>query len=247
MAMLREEEVDRFRQGSTHGVSRRNILAGLAAGAVTLASGRLAKAACPLTGYQIDGPFYPLVLPPEQDADLTHVAGGSGGAEGEVIEVLGQVRDAKCRPLSGCIIEVWQANLHGRYTHPLDEPRGRPLDPNFQGYARIATDKDGAYRFVTIKPGSYPAMGTWIRPPHIHFKVHAPFNPTLTTQMYFAGDPLNEKDLLQAAMPAEQRAMLQVAFDTKRADGVRVGTFNLVLAEGWVPPPELMQQLESGG
>jgi protocatechuate 3,4-dioxygenase beta subunit len=87
------------------------------------------------------------------------------------------------------------------------------------------------------------AIGDWVRPPHIHFKVHAPFNPTLTTQMYFAGDPLNEKDLLQAALPAEQRAMLQVAFDTKRADGVGVGTFNLVLAEGWVPPPELMQQL----
>lgn len=245
--MVGDQSVDRIQQGSTHGVSRRAALAGLAVGAITLTTGRLAKAACLSTGYQIDGPFYPLALPADQDVDLTHLAGGPGRAEGEVIEVLGQVRDAKCQPVPGCIIEVWQANLHGRYTHPLDAAVGRPLDANFQGYARIATDADGAYRFVTIKPGSYPAMGNWIRPPHIHFKVHAPFNPPLTTQMYFAGDPLNEKDLLQAALPAEQRAMLQVAFDATRADGVRVGTFDLVLAEGWAPPPELMQQLKSGG
>jgi protocatechuate 3,4-dioxygenase beta subunit len=232
---------------STLGVSRRNVLVGLTVGAVAVSSGRVAKAACTLTGPQIDGPFFPVLLPQEYDADLTRVAGGPGRAEGEVIEIHGQVRDAACRPVPGCVIEVWQANVHGRYTHPLDEPKGRPPDPNFQGYARIATDADGAYRFLTIKPGSYAAMGDWIRPPHIHFKVHAPFNPSVTTQMYFAGHPLNEKDRLLGTLPAEQRTMLQVAFDTTRADGVRVGTFNLALAEGWVPPPELMQQMKSGG
>jgi protocatechuate 3,4-dioxygenase beta subunit len=245
--MSNEEAVGQFLQGSRLGVSRRALIAGLGFGAVTLTTSRLANAACVTTGFQIDGPFYPLALPAEQDADLTAVAGGSGPVSGEVIEVVGHVRDPKCQPVPGCIIEVWQANAHGRYAHPLDEPRGRPLDANFQGYARIATDKDGSYRFLTIKPGSYVAIGDWVRPPHIHFKVHAPFNPSLTTQMYFAGDPLNEKDLLQAALPAEQRAMLQVAFDTKRADGVRVGAFNIVLAEGWTPPPELLEQLGSGG
>lgn len=239
--MSHKDAVRRIRQASKRGPSRRTVLAGLGFGAVTLATGRLASAACMATSYQIDGPFYPLVPPVEQDADLTQVAGGSGRAAGEVIEVIGQVRDVKCQPVPGCIIEVWQANAHGRYAHPGDEPRGRPLDANFQGYARIATDKEGFYRFLTIKPGSYAAIGDWIRPPHIHFTVHAPFNPSLTTQLYFAGDPLNDKDLLQTELSAQQRATLQVAFDTKRADGVRVGTFDLVLAEGWVPPPELMQ------
>ena len=232
--------IERISLHPTRRVSRRAALAGLAAGAAALTAGRMAAAACAATGYQIDGPFYPLVLLPDQDADLTQVTGGSGRAEGEVIEVVGQVRDANCRAVPGCVIEVWQADVHGRYTHPLDEPKGRPLDGNFQGYARIAADKDGAYRFLTIKPGSYAAIGDWTRPPHIHFKVNAPFNPPLTTQMYFAGDPLNDKDLLQAALSPAQRAMLQVAFDSKRADGVSVGTFDLVLAEGWVPPPELM-------
>lgn len=239
--MSHEDAVRRIRQASKLGASRRTVLAGLGFGAVTLATGRLAGAACMATGHQIDGPFYPLVPPVEQDADLTQVPGGSGRAAGEVIEVIGQVRDVKCQPVPGCIIEVWQANAHGRYAHPRDEPKGRPLDANFQGYARIATDKEGFYRFLTIRPGSYAAIGDWIRPPHIHLTVHAPFNPSLTTQMYFAGDPLNEKDLLQTELSPEQRATLQVAFDTKRADGVRVGTFNLVLAEGWVPPPEFVQ------
>jgi protocatechuate 3,4-dioxygenase beta subunit len=232
------------RQRRSWAVSRRSVVAAMGFGGVALAAGRVARAACSVTEFQIDGPFYPLVLPPEQDADLTQLAGGAGNAAGEVIEVAGQIRDAGCRPLAGCIIEVWQADTHGRYAHPLDEARGRPLDTNFQGYARMATDKNGFYRFVTIKPGSYVALGDWVRPPHIHFKVHAPFNPSLTTQMYFAGDPLNDKDLLQAPLSAEQRANLQVAFDQKRADGVRVGTFDIVLAEG---PADVMELFKSAG
>ncbi len=110
------------------------------------------------------------------------------------------------------------------------------MDPNFQGYARIATDKDGRYRFLTIIPGSYPAIGDWVRPRQIHFKVHAPFNPTVTTQMYFAGEPLNDKDLLLAPLSPEQRASLEVSFDTVRADGIRTGVFNPTIAEGQKSP-----------
>jgi protocatechuate 3,4-dioxygenase beta subunit len=234
----------RHRQRAKLAVSRRSLVAGMAFGGVALAAGRVARAACSVTGFQIDGPFYPLALPPEQDADLTQLAAGAGRAAGEVIEVAGQVRDAACRPLAGCIIEVWQADMHGRYAHPLDEARGRPLDANFQGYARMATDKDGVYRLLTVKPGSYVAIGDWVRPPHIHFKVHAPFNPSLTTQMYFAGDPLNAKDLLQASLSPEQKANLQVAFDAKRADGVRTGRFDIVLAEG---PADVMKLFKSAG
>lgn len=216
-------------------LSRRNILTGMSAGAVLLATGRVAAAACALTPRQMDGPFYPIAVQ-DQDWDLTRVSGGNGRAQGEVIEVTGQVLDPNCRPLPGCVIEIWQANIHGRYSHPRDEGKGRPLDPNFQGYARLPTGKDGRYRFLTIIPGSYAAMGDWIRPPHIHFKVHAPFNPSVTTQMYFAGHPLNAKDLLLAPLSPAQRASLEVGFDAIKADGVRTGTFNLALGSGWVPP-----------
>ena len=220
-------------------LSRRNILTGAIAGAALVATGRAAKAACALTPYQLDGPFYPVAVQ-DYDWDLTRVSGGTKRAEGEVIEVTGQVRDAKCQPLPGSVLEVWQANVRGRYNHPRDTAAERPLDPNFQGYARILTDKDGRYRFMSIVPGSYPGMGDWVRPPHIHFKVHAPFNPSVTTQMYFAGDPLNDKDLLLAPLSPGQRASLEVSFDTVRADGVRTGVFNPVLAAGWTPPEGLV-------
>jgi hypothetical protein len=54
--------------------------------------------------------------------------------------------------------------------------------------------------------------------------------------MYFAGQPLNDKDRLLGALAPEQRALLEVAFDSRRADGIRTGTFSVSLAEGWVPP-----------
>jgi protocatechuate 3,4-dioxygenase beta subunit len=220
-------------------LGRRRLLAGLTAGAALIATGRAAKAACALTAPQIAGPFYPVAVQ-DFDWDLTRVSGGSGRAEGEVIEVVGQVLDAQCKPLPGCVVEIWQANVHGRYSHPRDRGDDRPLDPNFQGYARLPTDKEGRYRFVTIVPGSYAAMGDWVRPPHIHYTVHAPFNPSMTTQMYFAGDPLNDKDLLLAPLTPAQRAGLEVAFDAKGADGIRRGTFNPVLGAGWAPPPGLV-------
>jgi len=85
---------------------------------------------------------------------------------------------------------------------------------------------------LTIIPGAYPASGDWVRPPHIHYKVRAPSGRSITTQMYFAGDPLNDKDLLLARLSADERGLVEVAFDTKTADGRRRGTFNLVLGTG---------------
>ncbi len=220
-------------------LGRRRLLAGLTAGAALIASGRAAQAACALTAPQMDGPFYPVAVQ-DFDWDLTRVSGGSGRAEGEVIEVIGQVLDAQCKPLPGCVIEVWQANVHGRYNHPRDRGDDRPLDPNFQGDARLPTDQAGRYRFVTIVPGSYAAMGDWVRPPHIHYKVHAPFNPSMTTQMYFAGDPLNDKDRLLAPLTPAQRAGLTVSFDARGAYGMPRGIFNPVLGAGWAPPAGLV-------
>ncbi len=233
--MVGESKVQVTARNGPWKFSRRNILTGMIAGAALVATGRAAKAACALTPSQIDGPFYPMAIQ-DYDWDLTRVSVGNGRAQGEVIEVTGRVLDAKCQPLPGCVIEVWQANVHGRYSHPRDEGKGRSLDPNFQGYARLPTDKDGRYRFLTITPGAYAAMGDWIRPPHIHFTVHAPFNPSVTTQMYFAGHPLNAKDLLLAPLSPAQRASLEVGFDTVKADGICTGTFNLALGPGWVPP-----------
>ena len=144
------------------------------------------------------GPFYPVVKPFDQDADLTITAGRSGRPEGQVIHVMGRVLDVRGEPVAGAHIEIWQANRHGRYTHGSDR-NTQPLDPNFEGFGLQTTDAQGRYHFKTIKPGGYPATPDWMRPAHIHFEVSDARNK-LVTQMYFDGDPFNDKDrYLQAS------------------------------------------------
>jgi len=145
-----------------------------------------------VTPEQAMGPFYPVMKPLDKDADLTVIRGKRGRAQGSTIHVMGRVMDHKGEPVRGAQLEIWQANAAGRYAHPSD---GNPaaLDPNFQGYCIIKTDREGRYRFKSIKPGAYPIGPGTTRPPHIHFEVLGHKN-RLITQMYFPGEPLNEKD-----------------------------------------------------
>ena len=58
---------------------------------------------------------------------------------------------------------------------------------------RLRTDAAGAYRIETTTPGRYLNGGVY-RPAHIHVKVHANGRPSLTTQLYFPGDPYADAD-----------------------------------------------------
>lgn len=132
--------------------------------------------------------------------DLTRVAPGRPRAQGELIEVSGRACDDVGRPLRHTLIEIWNANTHGRYAHK-DDMHDYPLDPHFRGVGRTLTDEDGAYRFWTVKPGSYLAradIGRW-RPSHVHFSVRGGA-ARLITQMYFAGDPYNAADPMRILM-----------------------------------------------
>src|SRR5438128_11599901 len=185
-------------------LSRREILKMSAMiGVASMVSARFASAQAALqrTPDQILGPFYP-VKPLSQHADLTRVPGRPGRAEGQVLNVMGRVLNLKGEPVRNAKAEVWQANAHGRYTHPSD-PNPAPLDPNFEGSAILSTDTDGRYRFKTIKPAAYPAGPNTMRPAHIHFQVSGR-QDRLVTQMYFEGDPYNNTDrFLQSAERTE--------------------------------------------
>jgi len=210
--------------------ARRRTIGGLSAGALLMAApGRGRAAGCLLTPEQTSGPFYPKAFD-EVDADLTHVAGAAEPAKGEVIAVVGRVLDADCRAVPRAVIEVWQANAAGRYDHPGDSASPRPLDAGFQGSARFkAGPDDGAWRFLTVKPGAYPVGDDWWRPPHIHFRVVAPDGRTLVTQLYFAGEEMNARDAIYAAIPEAERPRVTVAFAPLRAGGVPTGRFDIVL------------------
>src|SRR5713101_6122415 len=173
-------------------LSRREILkmsaiVGVASAASTKFA--IAQTAERRTPEQILGPFYPLKSL-GQNADLTRVSGRPGRAEGLVLNVMGRVLNVKGVPVSNATVEIWQANAHGRYTHPSD-PNPAPLDPNFEGSAVLKTDSDGRYRFKTVKPAAYPAGPNRMRPAHIHFQVSGR-QDKIVTQMYFENDPYNE-------------------------------------------------------
>lgn len=153
---------------------------------------------------ELTGPVYGHELVGPNDHDLT--AQHAGQPLGQRITVYGRVQDENGRAVPETLIELWQANSAGRYIHKNDQ-RDVPLDPNFTGTGRTLTDKNGCYRFVTIRPGAYPwrnHYNAW-RPAHIHFSLLGPsFLSRLVTQMYFPGDPLLPLDPIFNSIPDEK-------------------------------------------
>lgn len=195
-------------------ISRRNVirygLAGTVLGIAGVAKSWDQALLVP-TPAEVEGPFYPVADQADKDADMTRITGHTGVAKGEAIIVEGTITDISGNPVADAVIDVWQANAAGRYNHPRD-PNPAPRDPDFQGWAVIRSDADGHYRFRTVKPGAYPATKTWMRPPHIHFKISGKGFRTLITQMYFPNELLNEADLLlRNKSPMEQSAMIAKA------------------------------------
>lgn len=206
--------------------ARRRVLAGTLGVAATAVSAPLMASVTPS---QTEGPFFPIVDQADKDADMTRIEGHDAMAEGEVVVVEGRVLDEAGQPIEGALVDVWQANTHGRYAHEAD-PNPAPLDPNFQGWAKLVTDVEGRYRFRTIKPGPYQVGEAWSRPPHIHFKVARRGYRELTTQMYFAGDPLNDLDRLLLDVPEDQRGQLVVDFHQGEGHDAPHGTFDITIA-----------------
>lgn len=206
-------------------LTRRNWLKRSIGAAALMASAPLLAEQRGPTPRQIEGPFFPTRDRADKDLDMTRIDGHAAQAQGEVVEVSGQVLDTEGAPVAGALVDVWQANRHGRYAHEAD-PNPAPLDPDFQGWARLVTDAEGRWRVRTIKPGAYPVSKDWVRPPHIHFKVARRGYRELTTQMYFAGNPLNDVDRLLQELPADQRDRLVVDFST---DAPPQGRFDIVL------------------
>ena len=140
---------------------------------------------CAVTSSAVKGPYWRPNAP--FTTDLTR-----GG--GEVITVRGVVRSARtCKPVPGALLDVWQADHHGKYD--LDYRGGEVF-----GRARVRGGSDGTYAFRTIRPAPYGSPG-FARPAHIHFVISAQGHRPLTTQLYFDGDPYLDKDPLRSVHP----------------------------------------------
>ena len=163
---------------------------------------------------ELTGPVYGGEAVRGLDSDLTKNSAKNGAPLGERIVVAGQVVDENGKPVPNALLEIWQCNAAGRYNHERDQ-HDAPLDPNFRGSGRCATDAQGRYRFYTIKPGAYPwpnHHNAW-RPAHIHFSIFGTGLLTrLVTQMYFPADPLLPLDPIYRSAPEGARERLVAAF-----------------------------------
>ena len=154
------------------------------------------------TESNVEGPFY---VPDAQLLERPYVLPRREAEPGERLLFSGTVRATDGSPLAGALVDVWQASAAGEYSnfHPT-VPEG-----NLRG--RLTTDVNGRFEFETIVPPSYgipdagataqllEALGRHlIRPGHIHFKVSHPACRSLTTQIYFEGDPYIDSDVVGA-------------------------------------------------
>ncbi|WP_407111272.1 carbohydrate-binding protein [Streptomyces sp. DSM 116494] len=204
--------------GADRPISRKNLLrAAVAAGAAVplLATGTVALAretgsrGRPLaptpycddgddpTPDQMEGPYFKPDSPPRTDLVTP-------GTPGTPLTVSGYVFGRDCVPLSGVLLDFWQADHAGAYDMAGYTFRGHQF-----------TGATGAFTLRTIVPGLYPG-----RTRHIHVKAQAPGEPVLTTQLYFPGEPRNSTDALFD--PA-------LLMNVRAAGGGRQGAFDFVL------------------
>jgi protocatechuate 3,4-dioxygenase alpha subunit len=157
------------------------------------------------TGSQTVGPFFGLAM--LRDDMLRQRLDGPGTA-GRPIRIEGQLLDGDRAPVPDALIEIWQANAHGRYYHPADD-RDLPLEPSFSGFGRAGTDEDGRFWFETVRPGPVPGPGGTEQAPHLVVTLFARgLLNHVVTRLYFADDPANDRDPILARVPASRRGTL---------------------------------------
>ena len=163
----------------------------------------------PATTSQTVGPFFSIGLTRLYRNNLA-----APGVSGERVEVTGRVLDGDGKPIPDAIIEIWQANSHGKYAHP-DDVQDKPLEKNFSGYGRVPTDEEGKFRFTTIKPGRVPGpegpnTAAALQAPHLVISLFMRgLLRRLITRMYFPGEPGNADDyVLNLVEPSRRHTLI---------------------------------------
>ena len=100
------------------------------------------------TPSQTVGPFFEYALPFEGGERLVEPG------DPDAVRIAGTVYDGDGEPVDDALVEIWQANRHGRYRHPEDTREELPREDGFDGFGRSATDADGRFEFLTVKPGA---------------------------------------------------------------------------------------------
>ncbi len=156
------------------------------------------------TTSQTVGPYFSIGLTRLKKVDLA----GPGVVSGERITIEGRVLDGDRKPVPDAMIEIWQANSHGKYAHPEDDQK-KPLEPDFQGFGRIPVDENGKFSFTTIKPGTVPGPNGNPQAPHIAVSVFmSGLLRRLVTRIYFPDEPANAGEFVLNLVEPERRTTL---------------------------------------
>ncbi|GJF31668.1 dioxygenase [Kitasatospora sp. NE20-6] len=155
---------------------------------------------------QIEGPYFK----PNSPLRTSLVTAGTVGTP---LTLTGFVLGRACRPITGVLLDFWQADDAGNYDNTGFTFRGHQF-----------TDAKGAFTLTTIVPGLYPG-----RTRHLHVKVQAPGRPILTTQLYFPGEPRNSTDTLY-----DPRLLM----DVRQVGNGRQAAFDVVLDIAQTPTPD---------
>lgn len=174
-----------------------------------------------LTPFSTVGPFFKLLVrdrPEGTDCLVTDAT------EGERITISGRLLDGAGAPIEDGLVEIWQADAHGRYRHPADPEHGS-ADASFHGFGRAATARGGSFSFRTIRPGAVRDGNGWMQAPHVLVSVMARgVMSRCWTRLYFEGDPSNGRDPILQSVPPGRRQTLMA-----RASGSGAYELNIVL------------------
>jgi protocatechuate 3,4-dioxygenase, alpha subunit len=155
------------------------------------------------TASQTVGPFFRIGLEHLYIADLAPSA-----AKGDKFAIQGRVIDGDGKPVNDALLEIWQADAHGKYAHP-DDAQNKPLTPGFKGFGRVPTDENGAFHFTTVKPGSVAGPRGMPQAPHLLVAVFMRgLLIHLVTRIYFPEGNANATDPVLNLVPEARRATL---------------------------------------
>ena len=144
----------------------------------------------------VQGPFFwPGAPQLELGADI------GAGNPGEPAYYHGRVTDTAGKPVGNCTIDVWSGDGEGFYDMQKGPAAGMALRAQFR------TDKDGNYRFWSIRPSYYPVpddgpVGGMLhrmgrhpnRPGHMHMMLNGPGHERLVTHIFVADSPYLDSD-----------------------------------------------------
>lgn len=184
------------------------------------------------TPWQTVGPFFHFALPYDFGPAV------AGPQRPGTIVLTGQVTDGDGSPFPDAMLEIWQADEHGRFvTAPgiYAETTG----DGFRGFGRCATDSDGRYEFRTVKPAAVATIDGQPQAPHIAMSVFGRgMLRQVVTRVYFDDEAEgNSTDPLLTDIGADRAATLlaRTTEDGYRFDVRFQGTDETVFLDVFAP------------